>query len=257
MTRRLQIPELLAAHRALTEVPQVWVDVSRGLVAPEEAARAMSGRESAALIERSKQLFAPPSAAQERAIRGRALEHAAPARRAWGWIFGGGSLVLATGLALVLALRSPAAHPRLGVTYQVELSGALETERGGIPVEDAPAPDAAPTFRGDQTVGFTLRPSESLDATELEVVVLAQDEQGRARRLGASRRLATEEGVVQVSERLDALGLTAGRWQLVFIVGRPGQLPAELESLEPDMAELHHDHYAVTRVTIRVIGEEP
>ena len=126
MTRRPQIPELLAAHRALTEIPQVWVDVSRGLIAPEEAARAMNGRESAALIERSKQLFAPPSAAQERAIRARALEHAAPTPRVWGLLVGA-AVTLAAGLAVVLALRAPA---RLGATYQVELSAELEDARG-------------------------------------------------------------------------------------------------------------------------------
>lgn len=230
----------------------MWVDVSRGLIAPEEAARAMNGRESAALIERSKQLFAPPSAAQERAIRARALEHAAPTPRVWGLLVGA-AVTLAAGLAVVLALRAPA---RLGATYQVELSAELEDARSGT--QDEPAPGAIPTFSPAQRVDFTLRQVEDRPAgeRELEVVLLAQDERGLAWRLGPPRRLATTPtGMAHFTERLDGLGLTAGRWQLVLVVGRPGELPAELESLTPDVAGLDQDHYEVLRVTIDVIGE--
>lgn len=232
MTHTPQIPELLAAHKAITDTPQVWLDVSRGLVTPVQAAAAMSDRESAAMIERSKALFAPPSAAQERAIRARVLEHAAPRARAWGWgwIAGRGGLAVAAAVVLALSVRAPADRasaeaPPLGVDgFQVETSAGLEAVRGGTP-----AAGSIPMFRRDQRVDFTLRPNASIPETELEVVLLARGEHGRIR-LGPPWR-ETTTGLVRRSERLDALGLTPGRWELVFVVGRPGQVPAMLALL--------------------------
>jgi tetratricopeptide (TPR) repeat protein len=253
MTHATSFPELLAAHQAVVETPQVWLDVSRGLVTPEQAAMEVSSRESPALIERSKLLFAPPTAAQEQAIRARILDYAAPVERAWGRIWGG--LAVAAALALTLSLwPEHEGYPALGVTYQLELSAEWEPLRSGTG-HDEPEAGSIRTFRSDQTVDFTLRPSVGISETELEVWVSAYDEAGRGRWLGTPRRLATTTGTVQISERLDVMGLTAGTWRLVFVVGRPGQLTALELGIESPTA----DHYAVTRTTIRVndVPERP
>jgi hypothetical protein len=255
MTRAPLIPELLAAHRALTQTPQVWLDVSRGLVTLEEAASAVDGRESRALIERSKQLFAPPTAEQERAIRARVLEHAAPARRAWAPWLGAGGLAAAAAIALALSMRPPALPPPLGAEYQVELSAEWSAVRGGAGHE-AEHEWPVPAFRVDQSVGFTLRPSEAVAAAELEVVVLAQGEHDRDPRLASTRRLPTTTGTVRFSERLDALGLSPGGWELTFVVGRPGGVPTELEPLRAAVAGGGESLYAVTHATIRVIDDD-
>jgi len=252
MTTGQRILELFAAHRAVTETPQAWVDVSLGLLTPEQAASAMEGVESPALIERSRALFAPPSAQQERAIRARVLEHATPERPAWRWLAGGGALAIAIAATLVLVLSLPASqdHPPLGAAYQLELSAEWTEVRSTAHPEAAPG--SIPMFRRDQRVSFTLRPQVTIAETELEVVVLARDERGQEHRLGAARRLATTTGTVRFAEQLDALGLTPGRWELVFVVGRPGQVPTELEQVEAAAGAPDHDHYAVSRATIDV-----
>lgn len=249
MTTGQRILELFAAHRALTETPQAWVDVSLGSLTPEQAASAMEGLESPALIERSKALFAPPSAQQERAIRARVLEHAAPERPAWRWLVGGGAVALAATLVLALSLPASPDHPPLGAAYQLELSAEWTGVRNTARPEAAPG--SIPTFRRDQRVSFTLRPQVAIAEPELEVVVLARDEHGQEHRLGTARRLSTTTGTVRFAEPLDALGLTPGRWELVLVVGRPGQVPTELEAVEAAGAP-DHDHYAVSRATIDV-----
>lgn len=252
MTTGQRILELFAAHRALTETPQAWLDVSLGSLTPEQAASAMEGVESPALIERSKALFAPPSAQQERAIRARVLEHAAPERSAWRWLVGGGAIALAATLVLTLSLPASQDHPPLGAAYQLELSAEWSGVRSTARPEAEAAPGSIPTFRRDQRVSFTLRPQVAIAETELEVVVLARDEHGQGHRLGAARRLTTTTGTVRFAEPLDALGLTPGRWELVLVVGRPGQVPAELEQVEAAAGAPDHDHYAVSRATIDV-----
>jgi hypothetical protein len=252
MTTGQRILELFAAHRALAETPQAWQEVSLGSLTPEQAASVMSGVESPALIERSKALFAPPSVEKERAIRARVLEHAAPAKPAW--LAGGGALALAAALVLALSLPAPQEHPPLGAAYQLELSAEWTVARGAARPE--PTPGSIPMFRRDQRVSFTLRPQVAIAEAELEVVVLARDELGRHHRLGSPRRLATTTGTVRFAERLDALGLTPGRWELVLVVGRPGQVPTEPERVAPSPGTPGHDHYAVSRVTIHVLDDD-
>jgi hypothetical protein len=248
MTTGQRILELFAAHRALTETPRAWVDVSLGSFTPEQAASAMEGVESPALIERSKALFAPPSVQQERAIRARVLEHAAPERPAWWWLAGGGAVAMAATLVLALSLPTSPDHPPLGAEYQLELSAEWSVVRSTARLEAAPG--SIPTFRRDQRVSFTLRPQVAITEAELEVVVLARDEHGQGHRLGPARRLSTTTGTVRFAEQLDALGLTPGRWELVFVVGRPGQVPTELEQVEAAAGAA--EHYAVSRATIDV-----
>lgn len=163
---------------------------------------------------------------------------------------------MAAALVLALSLSAPQDRPPLGAAYQLELSAEWTVVRSAAGPAAEAAPGPIPTFRRDQRVSFTLRPQVAIAETELEVVVLARDEHGQAHRLGAPRRLPTTTGTVRFEERLDALGLTPGRWQLVLVVGRPGQVPTALEEVEPAAGAPDHDHYAVSRATIDVRDDD-
>lgn len=249
------IPQLLASHEVLRSTPEIWFDVSRGLISPEQAGRDLEGVEDPGLIERSAALFAPPSPEQERRIRERALDSVTPARRSRWWI--SGVLALAAGLLLALALR-PADTPSyapLGAEYRVELSAGWEATRSEAGLE--PCGDPTHIYRIDQRVDFTLRPEVALHETELDLLVLAYDERGRGARVGPLRRLATRSGTLHASQGLGAAGLTPGTWQLVFVIGRAGQVPEEPERFAPE-APPPDPSLAVVRETIRIVGlDEP
>lgn len=239
MPHTATIPELLAAHLAATTTPQAWLDVARGSITPEQAAQAMAGRESPALIERSKRLFAPPSSAQERAIRRRVLEHAArEPRRSSGWIGERLALALAAALTLVMSLRPPEREEPAGARvnhYTMEMSSPSASVRGG--------PDPSkPVYRPAQIVTFTLRPPTSTTGTAHDVLMLIYDEQGRLVQLGPPRTLPTTNGTLRFSARLDELGLTAGTWTLVLVISRP----TELDQFDADVS------YDIVHKTITV-----
>lgn len=253
------IVPLLASHEALRSTPELWFDVSRGSISAEQAGQQLADIEEPALIERSQALFAPPSPEQERRIRQRALDSVAPSRRPWWWVTG--SLAMAAAFLLVLALRpdDPAPYAPLGVEYRVELSAGWEAtrseaDRGPTPgPTPADSPTDSPTYRLDQQVDFTLRPKVALHDPQLEVVMLAYDEQGRSVRVGPRRRLATRMGTVHLSQTLGAAGLTPGTWQLVFVIGRPGQIPEQPERFAPG-APPPDPSVAVVRQTIELVG---
>jgi hypothetical protein len=261
MTRTRRAAELFASHEILARTPQIWLEVSAGTISPEAAAEAMSGSESPELIERSKALFAPPSAERERAMRERILDEVAPevapVRRPWWWMAGGlGALAAVIALAFVLRPPEREVYAPLGVEYQVELSAGFEEVRGGEPpqvAEDEPVG----TYRVDQEIGITLRPSSAIEERELDVVVFAYDERGLGRQVGPPRRLPTNTGTVRLTERLQAAGLSPGGWQLVFVIARVGQVPEDVERFAPSAVQRQEAHYAVARVTIRVVIDEP
>lgn len=260
------IVPLLASHEALRSTPEIWLDVSRGSISPELAGEQLEGVEEPALIERSRVLFAPPSPEQEHRIRERALDSVAPARRPWWWVTG--SLAMAAALLLALALRpdDPAPYAPLGVEYRVELSAGWEATRSEAGREPPPGqtpparptnrPTDRPTYRSDQQVDFTLRPKVALHEPTLDVVMFAYDEQGRGVRVGPRRHLATRTGTVHWSQTLGAAGLTPGTWQLVFVIGRPGQLPEQTERFAPG-APPPDPSVAVVRQTIELVGIDP
>lgn len=257
MTRTRRAAELFASHEVLARTPQIWLDVSAGTVSPETAAEAMSGSESPELVERSEVLFAPPSAERERAMRERILDEVAPARRPWWWMAGGlGALAAVIALAFVLRPGGHEVYAPLGVEYQVELSAGLAEVRGeqGPMV---PEEEGVRTYRVDQHIGITLRPTSTIEERELDVVVFAYDEQGRGRQLGPPRRLSTSTGTVHLTERPQAAGLASGRWQLVFVIARVGQVPEDVQRFAVVAAPPHEAHYAVARTTIRIGIDEP
>jgi hypothetical protein len=261
MTRTRRAAELFASHEVLARTPQIWLDVSAGTISPEAAAEEMSGSESPELIERSKALFAPPPAERERAMRERILDEVAPevapARRPWWWMAGGlGALAAVIALAFVLRPPEREVYAPLGVEYQVELSAGLEVVRGGESPR-VPEDESVRTYRVDQEIDITLRPSSAIEERELDVVVFAYDERGQGRQLGPPRRLSTSTGTVRLSERPRASGLSPGRWQLVFVIGRVGQVPEEVERFAPGAAQPPATHYAMARATIRVGIDEP
>lgn len=248
-----RIPELLAAHLTVADLPRAWLAVSRGELSPEAAA--LRDHEDPALVERSKALFAPLPPAEEHELRRRILAQvpereevvATPSHRR-AWI--GTGLALAAGLVLALSLHRPdeRSPPDLGARYHVTTSAQYDHDRG--PPSEART-EPVPSFRVDQRVDFTLRASQRVDADALEVRVLARDEAGMQRWLGAPRLLPTTSGTVVLSERLDALGLRAGLWRLVFVVSRPGHPPPE--DLEIDAGSARASHFAVADATIRVV----
>ncbi len=248
MTHDERTAQQLASHGTLASTPEVWFDVSRGLVSPDHAAKAMDGIEDPMLIERSKVLFAPPSAERERVIREKVLEAAAPARPSRWWA--PGIVALAAAVLLAFALRSPRADQgaSLGVQYQVELSADWDSVRSN---PDIPADTSSRVYRIDQLVEFTLRPSIAVDESELDVLMLAFGEEGDGVRVGALRRLTTTTGTVRFSERLDSVALAPGTWRLVFVVGRVGEVPQGPERLERG-EPLPTGSGVVTRETIRV-----
>lgn len=247
MASRDQVSEFLAAHEVLTSTPEVWLEVSRGTVSAEQAARTVEGEEDPALIERSRVLFAPPTALQERRIRTRALEAGAASASPAGWI--GGLLAVAAALLLALALRpgEVAEYAPLGVGYQVEMSAGWEATRG----QPGRPHDPIPRYRLDQQVDFTLRPEATLDATRLDVLAVAHDTQGRQVVVSPRHRVTTTKGVVHLSATLDDAGLAPGTWTLTFVVGRAGQVPDSPQRFAPG-APPTPASLAVVRQKIRV-----
>ncbi len=251
-----RIPELLAAHLTVADLPPAWLAVSRGELSPEAAAAALRDHEDPALVERSKALFTPLAPAEELELRrrilaqvpGRVEQAATASHRRSAWI--GTGLALAAGLVLAALLHRPdePSHPALGARYHVATSAEYDHDRGP-PAEARTEP--IPSFRVDQRVDFTLKASQRVDADALEVRVLARDETGAQRWLGPPRLLPTTSGTVVLSERLDALGLRAGLWRLAFVVSRPGHPPPE--DLGVDAGTTQASHFAVAGATIRVV----
>jgi hypothetical protein len=231
MRSSLAIDEL-AAHRALTALPDVWVDLLHGRLAADEAAAAAADREPAELVERSKTLFLAPSAeAEEARLEALLAAHFAEPRRraAPRGLYGGVVALLAASVLLVWFLgRAPA----FDGGYSLELSAGYLDER------DAPvAVQGVTRYREGQRMALVLRPRDTV-TTEVGVVVFAVAE-GRSTKLAIEPEI-NEHRVVTIVGTPETLGLTAGRWQLKAVVGPPEHLPQALEAVQ-DGAEAPYD----------------
>lgn len=234
MRTSLAIDEL-AAHCALSSVPEVWLDLVHGRVSAEEAAAASA--EPEALVERSRVLFAPPSAEDEerrlQALLQACFPEPARRRRPW-WLVGVITAVAAGLLLLLVPLRRPA--PFEG-GYAVSVSGGMLEVRA----EPSGGAAAVERFREDQRIELRLRPREAVEGP-IEVTAFATSD-GRSLRLSVQPEI-NEHGVVVVAGRADALGLSAGRWTLTVVVGWADHLPDTLDEVHDD-AEAPYDAYAV------------
>jgi len=232
MRSSLAIDEL-SAHHALTALPEIWLDLAHGQVSADEAAAAMEGEEPPELVERSKVLFLPPSAADEER-RLEALLHThfpAPARRrAPRWMQAGVVALAAAGLVMVLMPRDP---PPFDGGYSLALSPGYLEER-----DEPVATGEVVRYHEQQRIELLLRPRDRVEAT-VGAVAFAVGEGGAAEVLRIGPEI-NAHGVVVIAGTPAALGLSAGRWRLVVVIGPPEHLPRVYEGVQDD-AEAPYD----------------
>jgi hypothetical protein len=236
--------EVVAARHALEHTPQAWLDAARGAITPEDAARRVEDEEDPALVERSKQLFAPgdPAVDEQRLQQLLAVGFDAP-RQPWR---GALAAVLAMAAVLVLVLvvpwsggdRSSSPLPR----YALELDAGARIDRGAEP--STPTGDAR--VYADRSLRVTLRPWDAVDGA-VEAAAYACEAEG-PRRLPIVPSV-TPSGLVEVDGRVAALGLGVGSWELRFVVGRAGSLP-ELRTCEAEARDVEPAQLLRTRIEI-------
>jgi hypothetical protein len=268
--------EAVAAHMALSDPSaEVWRRVAHGeLSAQAGAARVLEGREvpdegERAELERAKQVFAPPTAKrreelleallerrreQEGEVVVSLAERAAKqgARASKGWVVG----LLAAAAAAVLVvwmmpgqpLPEPERPQAFVAGYGIELAGMTLGDRGGSAAK--PKPGELPRFDVDRRIGVGLRPDDVVEGP-IAVVGFARERSGEVRRL-EFEAVVHESGKVDIDAPVRALGLHEGEWELVFAVGRPGNLPSSWEALtagETDGAT----GYEVVRTRVEIV----
>ncbi len=118
--------------------------------------------------------------------------------------------------AAIMLFARPAALP----TYTVELKAGDALWRGG---SAAPA-----TLVTSSTVSLVLRPDKAVDPP-VEVRAFAVQE-GRAQRL-LLPPAAAESGAFSLRAPIADLVKGRGRMRLVFVLGRPGDLPADVSGI--------------------------
>lgn len=220
----------LAAHQALDQLPEAWLELAYGRIGTDEAIASV--QEPAALVERTARMLVPPSAAHSEARLARLLEAHAPAEprlraRSRRWSYGGvAALVAAAMVLLLLVPRGPSPAP-FAAGYELELGRALASERDVSPGEA----DADPRYRMDRTVELVLRPSRRVSEV-LDVRAFARRGDEAAIVLPIEPR-ANATGVIEILGQPRAWGLEPGRWRLTLVVGPAAGLPdapADLES---------------------------
>jgi hypothetical protein len=235
MRSSLAIDEL-SAHHALSTLPEAWLDLAHGQISADEAAAAMEGQEPPELVERSKALFLPPSAEdEERRLEGLLRAHfPEPARRRVPrWVQAGVVALAAAGLVLVLMPPTPPSPSPFDGGYSVALSPGALDERD----EPAPAGDVV-RYREGQRIELRLRPLDSVEQP-VGVVAFAVAQEGEVVVLRVEPEI-NAHGVIAIAGTPAALGLPAGRWRLVVVVGPPEHLPRAYEGVHED-AEAPYD----------------
>jgi preprotein translocase subunit Sec61beta len=227
----------LAAHHALSTLPEAWVDLVHGHVSVDEVVAAVP-HEPQALVERSRMLFAPPSAAAEDQRLEALLaahfpphfpvaERPAASRGARSrWLSGGVLALVAAGLLLFFLVPPRDRAPVFDEGYALELSPGYLGERD--------QPGAEPgivRYHVDQRIELRLRPRATV-ATTVGVVVFATTD-GRDQVLAVDPEINLH-GVVSIAGTPASLGLSAGRWALTVVVGPPTRLPAAREDVRGD-----------------------
>ncbi len=239
------IHQLLKAYHACETTPDAWVDVMQGLRRPEDLARELAGVEAPDVIERSARLFAPPSDAREQA-RLRSLLCAPVFQsirpmtglRRWGVVM----VALAAAVVLAVLLR-PA--PPFGYDYSVELEFSVQYVRSG----KGHGADVGEYYEGEP-IGVILRPAKTVDGV-VAVVAVAYDEDAVGRPLQLTPRVL-RNGVIEFRGE-QGLGLPVGSWQLVFVVGPPGQLEDGIRGVPAETVASKKGAYEVVRARIVIV----
>lgn len=259
------VAETLGAHMVLsTPTAEVWWKVAHGELSAHDAAKALlDGREASdherEAVERAKLVFTPVTDArrdelleallvrreQEARVVSLADRAVPKGRRASKrWALGLFVVALAVAAALVL-WRQPGKHGAFIGQYTLELSGMTADMRGQEP---APKPEEIPRFRADGRIAVELRPMDDV-AGPLEVVGFARGPTGEVRAL-ALEPVFHASGKVEVDMLVAELGLHEGVWELVFAVGRAGEVPRSWDALGTSGAG-----HEVVRGEVRIVPE--
>jgi hypothetical protein len=259
------VAETIGAHKVLsTPTAEVWWKVAHGELSADEAAKALlDGREVSDHerdeVERAKLVFTPVTDArrdelleallarreQERRVVSLA-DRAVPKGRRAGKRWALGLLVVAVAVAAALVLwRQPAEHGVFLGEYTLELSGMTADMRGQEP---EPKPEEIPRFRADGRIAVELTPMDDV-AGSLEVVGFARGPAGEVRALELEP-VFHASGKVDVDVLVGELGLHEGVWELVFAVGRAGEVPRSWEALGTGGAG-----HVVVRGQVRIVPE--
>ncbi|MEM9458962.1 MAG: hypothetical protein AAGF11_32585 [Myxococcota bacterium] len=164
-----------------------------------------------------------------------------PETRWWGrWALG-----LAAAALLTLVLRAALGdRPPLKVHYEITLHRELALHRS------TDGSTERKTFRSDRTIEAWLRPTNPLD-TSLEVALYAR-QKARIRRLLVDP-MFEDNGVIHIVATIEDTGLTVGEWELVFVVGRPGTLPTDIDEL-PGSVDGDASPYDLKRIPVQVVA---
>lgn len=162
-----------------------------------------------------------------------------------GWLAWAG-VGLAAAVVLAVVLRGLVGAPApLGTHYELAMARELAH------VRSSEARDELYVYREDRALELWLRPVDGVDGP---VAVEAY-----ARRPGELHRLSLTpsvmgNGVIHVVTTVRALGIPLGEWELVFVVGRAGALPA-LDALPAtvDGAALPYD---VQTTHVRIVSSD-
>lgn len=252
MRSSLAIDEL-SAHRAQSTLPAVWLELAYGRMSADEAAAAMAEVEPPELVERSKALFVPPSAAEEeRRLEALLQAHfVAPARSGWSrrvprWLQSSVVAVAAASLVLVIVDRVRPPEPFDG-GYELRMSAGYQQER-----QEPAATGEVERYREGQRIELTVRPREAETGVGAVAFVVTD---------GVGTRLKLEPtinaaGVVELVGTPEALGLPRGRCTIVVVIGPLDELPASYRAGDvQDDAEAPYD--VVERVVEIVAAPDP
>jgi hypothetical protein len=241
----------LSAHHALTTLPEVWLDLAHGLISADEAAASMEieGTEPPELVERSKVLFLPPSAADEERRLEALLQAHFPEpvrRRVPRWVQAGVVALAAAGLVLMIMPTIPRTPAAFDGGYSLELSPGTLAQR-----DEPVATGGVERYREEQQVRFVLRPRDTVGEA---VGAVAFAVAGGEATLLRSAPEVNEHGVVVIAGTPAALGLPPGRVRLVVVVGPPEHLPRAYEGVQ-DGADAPYD--VLTAEVEIVIAPDP
>jgi hypothetical protein len=238
----------LAAHHALTTLPEAWLDLAHGRISADQAAAAMQGHEPDELIERSKVLFLPCSPAdEERQLEALLQAHfPEPVRRVVPrmvprWAQAGVLALVAAALLLLLV-------PFVGRPPAFDGGYALTLSSGYLEMRDEPGTAQGVTrYREGQRIEIVARPQQSVAvAVGVEAFAVAS---GGSTQLRLEPEI-NEHGVVTIVGTPESLGLGVGRWELMVVVGPREHLPGALEDVRKD-AEAPYD---VLTVEVEIVN---
>jgi hypothetical protein len=258
------VEETLGAHMALSSrAAEIWREVAHGERSADAAVaavldeRARVTDEEREELERARLVFAPPAQVRQEALLEALLakrqaeqavvslaERVAPK----GTRSGQGRVIALVAVAIAAALvlwLLPGKQGAFVGRYTLELSGMTADMRSKAP---EPKPGEFPSFRIDARIKVELTPEDDV-AGPLEVVGFARGQSGEVRPLSFGP-VVHPSGKIDIDVPVRALELPEGTWELVFAVGRTGEVPRSWEGLGANAVG-----YVVVRGTVQIVPE--